>query len=157
MAHPTNILKLSDREAIADVIYRVCLAFDTNDIKLFHSAVIKDKITINRDNEERIGLESVMQNVFNPVSALDTHHSISNIRIEHENGATTAHMVTYMLAQHHRKGEAMDPRKEGLIGGTTNSINVELDETDKLWKMTKWDMHINWISGDASIVGLPGY
>ena len=158
MAHPTLLKQLYPREAIADAIYRATLAFDTNNRDLFRSAWVKnDSIFVRNGAQVYEGLEAVMENVFESVAKLETQHSISNIRIELQEGAKTAHVITYMLAQHHRPGEAMDPTKKGLIGGTMNEVDLILDEKDGLWKMKKWAMNITWIDGDVSIVGLPGY
>lgn len=103
------------------------------------------------------GLDAVMRDVFEHVSRLETQHTISNIRIDVDDSANTARMVTYMIAQHHREGEAMDPSKEGLIGGATNSVSLLMDGESGLWKITKWEMNISWIQGNPSIVGLPGH
>jgi hypothetical protein len=57
-----------------------------------------------------------------------------------------------MIAQHHREGEAMDPSKVGLVGGATNFVSLLMDGESGLWKITKWEMNINWIQGNPSIV-----
>lgn len=128
----------------------------TNDAELYKSAWVNEISSFDRNGLVYEGLDAIMENIFTPVSKLETQHMISNIRIELEDGAKTAHMVTYMLAQHYRPGEAMDPARKGLFGMTTNLVDLVLDDEDGLWKMKRWVMKINWIEGDASIVGLPG-
>ena len=157
MTHPVRLQQLGVRGAIADAIHRAVLAFDTNDSELFLSAIVKDKISFSRNDELHEGLDAVMRNVFEHVTNLETQHTISNVRIDVDESADTARMVTYMNAQHHREGEAMDPSKEGLIGGATNVVNLLMDGDSGLWKITKWKMNINWIQGDPSIVGLPSH
>ena len=112
MAHPVRLQQLDDRESIADAIHRAVSAFDTNDPELFLSAVVKDRIGFSRNDELYEGLDAVMRDVFEHVSRLEMQHTISNIRIDVDDRASTARMVTCMIAQHHREGEAMDPSKE---------------------------------------------
>lgn len=153
MAYPVVLNQLSPREAVADAIYRITLGFDTNDIDLFKSAV-DDKIIFDRDGRLVEGLDAVMQNIFVPIANLQTHHSISSVRTDFEDGTNVAHAIAYMIAQHYREGEAMDPSKKGLMGGTMNHFDLALDGKTGLWKITKCTMNIKWMEGDASIVGL---
>jgi hypothetical protein len=155
MAHPIVLKHLSPREAIADAIYRITLGFDTNDTELFKSAV-DTNITFDRNGQLVEGLDAVVQNIFAPLAKLETHHSISSVRTDFEDGAKAAHAVTYTIAQHYREGEAMDPSKKGLMGGTMNRFDLVLHGKTGLWKITKCVMDIKWMEGDASIVGLPG-
>lgn len=148
---------LTAREAIADAIHRAVLAFDTNDQDLFQSAWTTDSPVFVRNGTSHTGLIAVTENIFGAVAKLETQHSISNIRIELDDSGNKAHMVTHMIAQHHRPGEAMDPTKKGLLGRTINHVDLVLSDESGLWRMTKWDMNITWIDGDVSIVGLPGY
>jgi hypothetical protein len=153
MAHPIVIKHLSPREAIADAIYRITLGFDTNDTDLFKSAVDAN-IIFDRNGQLVEGLDAVMQKIFTPLAKLETHHSISSVRSDFEDGMDVAHAVAYMIAQHYREGEAMDPSKKGLMGGTMNHFDLGLDGETGLWKITKCVMNIKWMEGDASIVGL---
>ena len=153
MAHPIILKQLSPREAIADAIYRITLAFDTNDKELFKSAV-DEQIIFDRNGQVVEGVDAVMQNIFLPLSKLETHHSISSVRTDFEDGASSAHAITYVIAQHHRDGEAMDPSKKGLLGGTMNRFDLVLEGKTGLWKITKCVMDIKWMDGDASIVGM---
>lgn len=154
MTNPTHLKGLAEREVILDAIYRVCLGCDTNDAELFLSAFIKNDFSFARNDEVHQGREAVIQNVFTPVSKLETQHVISNVRIDVEEDADSGHAITYMTAQHHLPGEAMDPLKTGLYGGTTNFVDLVRDD-DGDWKVKKWVMRITWIQGDVSIVGLP--
>lgn len=153
MAYPIALKQLSPREAVADAIFRITLAFDTNDTDLFKSAVDAN-IIFDRNGQLVEGLDAVMQNIFTPLTKLETHHSISSVRSDFEDVANAAHAVTYMIAQHYREGEAMDPSKKGLMGGTMNHFDLALDGKTGLWKITKCVMNIKWMEGDASIVGL---
>ena len=71
---------LTDREAIADALYRVVLAFDHADEALLRSSMtehVKAEIpgVVAANN-----IEEVKAKVFGGVSKLDTTHFLSNVR-----------------------------------------------------------------------------
>ena len=152
MAHNINISPLTPREAVADALYRAILGLDTNDSKLFGSAWMKNGPTFERDSGVLDGMEAINKDLFMPLSQMDTHHTIGNVRVDIKDDGSTAYMTASALAQHHRRGEGMDPTKKGLLGGTTYLIDLVKDGDDGLWKMKKWVLKINWCDGDLSVV-----
>ena len=152
MAHLIALASLIPHEAVVDALYRGVIGLDTNDSALFESAWAKDNPCFDRDGTILDGMDAINQNLFEPVSHMDSHHTISNVRVDVKDGADTAYMTTYAIAQHCRRGEATDPTTKGLLAGTMYFIDLVKDGSDGLWKMKKWAMKINWIEGDVSIV-----
>lgn len=152
MANPITLTNLSPREAVVDALYRAVLGLDTNDAAMFESAWAKDKPTFVRGDTVWEGMETINKNLFDLVASMDTHHTVSNIRVDMKEGGSTASMTTYTLAQHHRAGEGMDPTKKGLMGGTTYFVDLVKDSGDGLWKMKKWELKLNWCDGDISVI-----
>lgn len=151
MAYNIKISPLEPREAAIDALYRAIIGLDTKDSAMFESAFTRDAV-FQRDETVLEGLEAINKNLYDVVTQLDTHHTVGNVRVDIKEDAQTAYMTAYCLAQHHRQGEAMDPTKKGLLGGTTYFIDL-VNQNDGLWKMTKWVLKINWCEGDLSVVG----
>ena len=151
MLHTINVSPLTPREAVADALYRAVIGLDTDDLKMFESA-FTSSATFQSDDRVMNGFESIKKDLFEPLVQMDTHHTIGNVRVDIKADERTAHMTTYTLAQHHRKGESMDPAKKGLLGGTTYFIDVVKDDSDGLWKIEKWVLKIYWCDGDLSVV-----
>lgn len=87
---------------------------------------------------------------------MDTTHMISNVRVDVKDGADTASLTAYALAQHcpPGKGKELDAPKY-LVGGEY-WIDLVRDEGDGLWKIKKWVLDVIWRQGDASIMQRPG-
>lgn len=69
---------LTDREAIADTLYRAVLAFDHADEALLLSAITAD-ISASMPGSSANGIPEFKAAVFDRVSKLDTTHFLSNI------------------------------------------------------------------------------
>lgn len=150
MEYSIRISPLPPREAVIDALYRAVIGLDTKDANMFESAFTRDAV-FQRDDTLLEGLEAIDKDLYRLVTKLDTHHTIGNARVDIKENGSTAYMTAYCLAQHHRQGEAMDPTKKGLLGGTTYFIDLVM-QSDGVWKIKKWVLKINWCDGDLSVV-----
>lgn len=158
MALPTNLSGLTPREAVADAMYRAIYGADTNDYNLFASAWAKDTPDSNtftrplgNETLDMTGMTEINEKLWGPLSKLDTHHTLGNVRVDIKDDGKTAYLTTYSLAQHHRLGEGPDVEKKGMLAGTTYFVDI-VKEEDGVWRMKKWAVGINWLEGDLSIV-----
>lgn len=153
MNHPINLTALPTREAIVDPLYRAVIGLDTNDHALFESAWVDRQSAVFEMNGNAMnGLDSIEENIFNHIGPLDTTHYITNVRIDAKEGADTAAVTAYALAQHYKTGEGQDPSTKRLLSGSMYSLDVMKDEGSDLWKIKKWIMKFVWVEGDMSIV-----
>ena len=157
MAHTLSLKSLTPSEAVADALHRAILGLDTNDSTLFESAWDKDEACFDRDGTVLDGWDAISEHLYQTVSKLESHHTIGNIRVDLKDDET-AHMTAYTIARHDRVGEATDPTKKGLVGGSIYSIDLVKDKGSPsgpdrgLWKMRKWAMKICWVEGNVSVV-----
>lgn len=151
MSFSINVQGLTEREAIADAIYRGTAAFDTNDYDLLKSAFLKDGAFEMFGNVSS-GHEQIKSQVLDLAGPLETTHFVSNVRVDHKAGADTAHMTCYVQAQHFKPGEGLDPSTKNLLSGSQYFMDLQKD-TDGLWKFKKCLMKTIWLQGDTSIVG----
>lgn len=153
MALPPGLTSLTAREAIADALYRCVYGLDTNNIELFESAWAKSPdVCLDMNGTVHSGMDSIRDKVFNPIGPLDTTHTISNMRVDVQDGAKAAKMTAYALAQHFRAGEGLDLTSKHLMSGGIYSIDLTHDSHDGLWKVVKWAIKFVWLEGDMSIV-----
>ncbi|KAK4493660.1 hypothetical protein PRZ48_014845 [Zasmidium cellare] len=155
MTHHQPIIPagMTPREAIADAMYRCLLGLDTANLALFESAWSNEHtVLFEMGTNAMHGLEEIKSKMYNLISTLDTHHNISNVRIDAQPGAKTAYMTAYALAQHHRSGEGVDTKSEHLISGAYYFIDV-VEDGDGVWRIKEWRMTVAWLDGDRSIVG----
>lgn len=143
---------LTDREAIADALYRVALAFDLNDEALLRSAVTDD-ISVEGPRSSTNGVEEFKAVVFGRVSKVDTTHILTNMRINIEN-RDTAKVTCSALAQHVRPGQGFDPSAGKLTSGGIYLCDVV--KVGGLWKIKTWKTNITWIDGDRSMFSADG-
>lgn len=152
MSYSTTLANLSQRDAIADALYRVVIGIDTNDKALFNSGFISNDVVFEMNGNRMEGLDVIHENMFSNVGPLDTTHFISNVRVDAKEGAETASMTAYALAQHYKPGEGMMPDTKRLLSGSMYWIDVVKDGESGLWKVKSWIMKIIWVEGDMSIV-----
>ncbi|CAH0019981.1 unnamed protein product [Clonostachys rhizophaga] len=106
---------LTEREAVADALYRAVLAFDHADEDLLRSALTED-ITVTTAGQTSKGLAELKTAVFDRVSKLITTHFLSNIRVSIE-GDSTAIATCSALAQHVRAGKGFEASENKLTSG----------------------------------------
>jgi len=161
MHHPHTLSGLSTREAIADVLYRAVIGFDSNDIPIFESAFGGEDVTMimqlreGGEKTELHGLSKIRALSLDHVGTLDTTHMISNIRIdlgEAGNDATTASLTCYALSQHCPEGRGKEPDGPKYLVGGEYAMDVEKDGASGQWKIKKWVLEVIWRQGDRSIM-----
>ena len=129
MAHSGTLTVLSPREAVADALHRCLLGLDSNDRDLFESACLKEE----------------------SMTVVATHF-ITNIRVELKDVANTAFMTAHVVAYHVRPEDAFKPEDTSYTAGALYFIDLVKDDTDGLWKIKKWEIKIQWTSGDKAIL-----
>lgn len=152
-AYPTKLTGLSDREEIADALYRVLLAFDHNDADLFRSAMattVEPSMTIG-DRPTMTGTETIVSQGVNLVGPLDTQHLVSGIRIDIRPDGKSAFLTCNAQNQHRRPKEGLSPEAENLLSGSL--YEMEYVKEDGGWKIAKWDLKIIYLQGTWAVMG----
>jgi len=139
---------LTEREAIADALYRAVLAFDHADEALLLSAVTED-ISAEMPGLSSKGVPELKAAVFDRVSKLDTTHFLSNIRVTIESG-TTAKVTCSAMAQHVRPGKGFEPGPNKFTSGGLYLCDVV--KVGDLWKIKSWKANIVWVDGDPTVM-----
>jgi hypothetical protein len=121
---------LSDREAVADAIYRAVVAFDTDDLNLLKSSVTSD-IVFDLNGTIMDGFDAMHTQCFASVSKMGTTHLTSNLRVNVPDGASKAEVTCSVVAQHYRGGEGMKPGAVPLLAGSLYWVELsKMPETD---------------------------
>ncbi|KAI1357758.1 hypothetical protein F5Y08DRAFT_323473 [Xylaria arbuscula] len=147
LALPAYLAGLSDREAIADALYRVVLAFDHADEELLRSA-ITDDISAEVPGSSSKGVAELKAVVFDRVSKLDTTHFLSNVRVNIQS-ASMAQASCSVMAQHVRPGKGFEADSKFTGGGMYLCEMVKIGD---LWKISNWKANIIWVEGDPSVM-----
>ena len=155
MSHPHILTSLTEREAIADALYRTVIGFDSNDVSIFNSAWRAEAVF---DLSGRVvnGLDAIRTQVLDRVGPMDTTHMISNVRVDVKDGASIASLTAYALAQHCPPGKGAEPGGLKYLTASTYALDLVEDESDGLWKIEKFVMKIIWTQGDRSVMQMPG-
>jgi hypothetical protein len=155
MSYPLNLTSLTPREAITDALYRAVIGFDRNDISMFNSAFAGEDVTFGSAGRMITGLTTARETVFAHVGPMDTSHMISNIRIDVKDGADTAQLKCYALAQHCPPGRGKEPDGPKYLVAGEYGVELVRGEKDGLWKIKKWVLDVIWRQGDASVMQMP--
>jgi hypothetical protein len=151
---PQTLPSLSQREAIADALYRAAIASDHHDSALFDSAWFGEDVSMEiHDDNKRVlqGLSLIRKIVFDRVGPMDTTHNISMVRVHHQDGADTACLTATSTAQHASSGTGRDPNGTKYTVGGEYSVDLVKVERD-VWKIKKLILNVIWTSGDASLM-----
>ena len=141
----------TDREAIADTVYRFAQGIDSNDAPVFDSAFISDA-TICINGPTYKGLPAIRQNCFDIITKLDTLHQVTNIRINIADSGIKASLTAYCLSQHFRSGMGMVSGQERLLAGTTYYAGLVKDGSSGLWKFEKLVLKSTWSEGNWDVI-----
>jgi hypothetical protein len=155
MSYPLTLTSISPREAITDALYRAVIGFDRNDISMFNFAFAGEDVSFGSPGRMMTGLTTARETVLAHVGPMDTTHMISNVRVAHKDGADTAQLKCYGLAQHCPPGRGKEPDGPKLLVAGEYDIDLVRDETDGLWKIKKWVLDVIWRQGDASVMQRP--
>ncbi|KGO75581.1 hypothetical protein PITC_098640 [Penicillium italicum] len=140
---------LSDREAVADALYRGVIAFDTADDALFKSALTEDAVLVLNGTVME-GYDAIYSQCYANVSKMDTTHFLTNMRINITE-ESKAQVSCSALAQHYRDGEGMKPGSDFLLAGGLYTVELVKDAGDGLWKIKHWTLKTTWGQGDRSV------
>lgn len=165
---------LPDREAVADALYRCCLAWDTNDKALFDTSFTAEAV-LDLNGRSTAGIAEIHAVCNSIIFSVDTTHLANNVRVHFPNSTSTtdtssttrnhhASLTATVIAQHFAGGKGMDltPDDEGiqpmnhnrhLMSGTLYSGDLIRDESDGLWKFARLSIRPNWVEGHFSVVG----
>jgi hypothetical protein len=154
---PQILPSLSQREAIADALYRAAIANDQNDSALFNSAWAGEDVSMEiHDDNIRVlqGLSLIRATVLDRVGPMDTTHNISMVRVNYQDGADTASLTATSTAQHAASGTGRDTNGIKYTVGGEYSVDLIKDEAG-VWKIKKVVLNVVWTSGDASLMRPP--
>jgi hypothetical protein len=157
MTYPHALTSLTTREAITDALYRVIIGFDRHDIPIFNSACAGDDVTFEiHDGDKKTaisGTSNMRDTILAAVGPMDTQHIISNIRVDVKDGADTASLTAYAMAQHCPPGKGREVDAPKYLVGGEYFIDLVRDDEDGLWKIKKFVLKAIWTQGDASVMG----
>jgi len=157
MSRPHIFSGLTEREAIADALYRVLIGLDHNDIPMFDSAFAgdgDDAIFIFRGKEIK-GRDNIKTEIIGWVGPMVTTHTISNARIDIKEGGKTAAFNSYVLAQHCPVGRGEDNYGPKWLACAEYFVDLVKDDSDGSWKIKKWLINVIWSQGDFSVMDKP--
>lgn len=138
---------LSEREAIADTLYRAILAFDHADEALFLSAITED-ISAEMAGSSAKGITDVKAAVSTAFPS-STQHTLSNMRLTIES-TTTAKVTCSALAQHIRPGKGFEAGPNKFTSGGLYLCDVV--KVGDIWKIKSWKAKIIWVDGDQTVM-----
>lgn len=151
------IPSLSDREAIADAIYRYMDGIDDNDAALTGCAFTEDAVFDLSDfgdpNAVLNGRKAITDHIARTVGPMDTLHQMTNQRIWVDAAAGTAKVSAAALAQHKRTGEGRDPGGEELLMGSRMLIDaVKVRDEDGGWLIKRFVLKNFWGRGTTAVM-----
>jgi hypothetical protein len=155
MSHAHILTSLTEREAITDALYRAIIGFDSNDVAILNSAFSGEDVDIVFNANPISGLDAVRTQLLDFVGPMDTTHMINNVRVDVKDGASTASLTAYALAQHCPPGRGNEPDGPKFLAASEYFIDLVKDKSDGVWKIKKWAMKIIWSQGDASVMQRP--
>lgn len=148
---PVALQSLTTREAITDAVLRALWGIDTNDHALWTSAWIRDKAaaTFSFNGAAMIGMDAIDDGIFKRIGPAATTHAISNVRVDVPEGADTAYLTAYQLAQAYRAGEGRDLKSEHFQEGALCAVDLVAD--GEVWRIRKWAVEAVWCDGQPSV------
>ncbi|KAF2466527.1 uncharacterized protein BDR25DRAFT_306065 [Lindgomyces ingoldianus] len=152
MADLVTLTALSPREAVADALHRCILGIDTNNRGLFESACLTNESMTVVAGPITLEGWTAISDFFLKVFVLVTTHITSNIRIELKDGADTAFMTAHAISYHVRPDDALKPEDTSYTASSLYFIDLVKDSSDGLWKIKKWEIKVQWTTGDRAVV-----
>jgi hypothetical protein len=152
--YPQYLPSLSERDAIADALYRAAIGCDHNDAALFNSAWAGEDVSFEiHDDNKRVmsGLSVIRKNILEVVGPMDTTHSTSTVRVNLKGGADTATLTAISTAQHCPPGMGRDPTGPKYTTGGEYAVDLIRDESG-VWRIKRLVLRIIWTQGDPSVV-----
>ena len=152
MAQPDALTAVSPREAVADALHRCILGLDNNDRDLFESAFLKDESATVVAGPTTLQGWNAIKEYMSRIFLLVTTHFITNIRVKLKDVANTASMSAHAVAYHVRPDDAFKPEDTSYTVGCLYFVDLVKDDTDGLWKIKKWEIKVQWTSGDRAVI-----
>lgn len=152
MADQIKLTGLTPREAVADALHRCVHGIDTNDQTLFASGCVQDSSMLVVAGPVTLEGWTAINGYFQRVFNLVTTHIVSNIRIELKDGADTAHMTAHALSYHVRPDDALKKEDTSYTSSCLYDIDLVKDGNDGLWKIKRWELKIQWTTGDIKVL-----
>lgn len=152
-----HLASLSQREAIADALYRAIIGCDHNDAELFKSAWSGEDVSMElHDDQQRVlpNFSLIRTHVFDKVGPMDTTHNVCMVRVKHQDGANTASLTASSMAQHAPAGTGRDTNGRKYTVGGEYSVDVIKDD-DGVWRIKKVVLKVVWSTGEASLMAPP--
>ena len=146
---PTKLAGITEREAIADALYRAVLAFDHNNEDLLRSAITEDGFLEFKGVMSCKGIAELKEKVYDRVSKLDTLHVLSNVRVNVESDSQ-AQVLCSAVATHCRAGQGVVPDGAKYTSGAMYLCDVVKE--GELWKVSRWQAQVIWLQGDRSVM-----
>lgn len=152
MAQSETPIEITPREAVADALHRCILGLDNNDRSLFESACLKDEGMLVVAAGFTIQGWTAINDFMSRLFSLVTTHFLTNIRVQVNEGSNTAYMTAHVIAYHVRPNDAFVPGDTSYTAGCLYFIDLLKDDTDGLWKIKKWEIKMQWTTGDRAIL-----
>ncbi|KAF2875671.1 hypothetical protein BDV95DRAFT_562383 [Massariosphaeria phaeospora] len=153
MADPLTLPSLTPREAVADALHRCVLGLDTNNRALFESGCLMDEtMTLIAGPFGTLEGWAAASAIVLLLFDLVTMHTLSNIRVELQDGADTASLTAHAISYHIRPEEAHKPEDTSYTAGNLYYVDLVRDKGDGLWKIKKWDIRNLWVTGDRAVL-----
>jgi hypothetical protein len=152
MSYPVALTSLTEREAITDALYRAMIGFDNYDVSVFNSAWSELDATIDVNGDLIYGLADIRAQLLDFVGPMDTTHTVSNVRVDIKDGASTASLTANVLAQHCPPGRGGELNGPNYLAGSRHFLDLVKSQSDGLWKIKKWTMKAVWGKGDGSVM-----
>jgi len=155
MSPLATLTSLTPREAVTDAIHRLLRGIDHNDISIFNAAFAGEDVILqlNGDHAKTLnGISEIDTHVFNPIGPMDSTHMVSNVRVDLEDGADTASLTCFVLAQHCAPGKGREPDSPKFLVGAEYSVDLVLSKGEGLWKINKFVLDVVWNQGDPSVM-----
>lgn len=152
MTFPSPNTTLTPREAVADALHRCVLGIDSNDHALFKSAcLISDEMTWTGGGFDLEGWTAIDE-LFQRLFVIVTTHVISNIRVELDDGETSASLTAHAISYHIQPQDAFKPEDTSYTASSLYRIDLVKDMGDGLWKIKKWEANVLWTTGDRAVL-----
>ncbi|KAH6649342.1 hypothetical protein F5144DRAFT_552682 [Chaetomium tenue] len=152
--YPHYLPSLSERDAIADALYRVAIGCDRNDVQLFNSGWAGEDVSfeIHRDDETVVSnLSVIRENILKIVGPMDTTHNVTMVRVNLKDGADTATLTAMSTAHHSAAGMGRNPTGPKYIAGGEYLADLTKDGSG-VWRIKKLVLRVIWTKGDPSVV-----
>ena len=144
-------LPLSPREAVADALRRAVLGIDSNNYTLFSSACLQTEEMLWIGGGFHIAGWPAIKQLFNKLFTMVTTHTITNIRIDLEEGASEAHLTAHAMSYHIRPEDAFVEEDTSYTASSLYDIGLVRGEEGS-WRIKKWEAKVLWTKGNRSII-----